>query len=444
MKLEMKINIILATALSSVVSVLGEVYHVDIQNNIAKTTGRFTDISHWVTYLDNVSKFSTLKFTSPEDYDDEDYELLDSINSLTDDEIDAALDSYNSDTTAAASVSTFLFDVLNGYYFTTITLGTPPQTFRVILDTGSANLWVPGKTCNSTACKIHNKYDKDQSSTYRENGTNFSIEYGSGSLQGITDQDVLTLAGLTIPNQVFVESVVEPGISFILTLFDGILGLAYDGASKNGIVPPLYNAFNQGLIPEKKFAFALGDVNTQGLCSIGSFTFGGYDPSKFTGDLVEIPIDKLSSPYFQAKYFYWQIGLEGLSVPGNIYDFSAKPLAAIVDTGTSALILPVDVAIPLMEGLGFVAYNVSGTLSSIYSISLYKLSSLPDITLKLGGKLFTIKPESYTLCEQGECISLITPAPTKIKFAILGDVFLRGYYSIYDVEKNTVSFGTRA
>ena len=95
---------------------------------------------------------------------------------------------------------------------------------------------------------LHAKYDHDASSTYKVNGSEFSIQYGSGSMEGYISQDVLTIGDLVIPGQDFAEATSEPGLAFAFGKFDGILGLAYDTISVNHIVPPIYNAINQGLL----------------------------------------------------------------------------------------------------------------------------------------------------------------------------------------------------
>ncbi|EPZ36475.1 Aspartic peptidase domain-containing protein, partial [Rozella allomycis CSF55] len=143
-------------------------------------------------------------------------------------------------------------------YFGPISLGTPPQEFTVVFDTGSANLWVPSTRCKSIACFLHNRYDASSSSTFKENGTEFAIRYGTGSLEGVISSDTLTVGGITIENQDFGESIKEPGITFAVGRFDGIFGLAYDTISVEHVVPPFYNMIHKHLIDEPIFSVWLG------------------------------------------------------------------------------------------------------------------------------------------------------------------------------------------
>lgn len=88
-----------------------------------------------------------------------------------------------------------------------------PQ-FKVILDTGTANLWVPGVKCTSIACFLHAKYDSAASSTHKDNGTDFKKSYGTGTLEGFVSKDDVSIGDLTIKGQLFAEVTKEPGLVF--------------------------------------------------------------------------------------------------------------------------------------------------------------------------------------------------------------------------------------
>ena len=78
----------------------------------------------------------------------------------------------------------------------------------------SSNLWVPSVKCTSIACFLHTKYDSQLSSSYKANGSEFSIQYGSGSMEGFVSRDTLAIGDLVIKGQDFAEATKEPGLAF--------------------------------------------------------------------------------------------------------------------------------------------------------------------------------------------------------------------------------------
>jgi saccharopepsin len=184
---------------------------------------------------------------------------------------------------------------MNAQYFGEIQIGSPPQTFTVVMDTGSSNLWVPSTRCSSIACFLHKRYDASKSSSHIENGTEFAIRYGTGSLEGVISNDLLQMGDLTIKGQDFGESVKEPGITFAVGRFDGILGLGFDTIAVQGVVPPFYQMVNQKLIKKHLFGVWLGNTADGG--EGGEVTFGGVDKKHYTGEITWAPVVRKVNPF---------------------------------------------------------------------------------------------------------------------------------------------------
>ena len=77
-----------------------------------------------------------------------------------------------------------LKDYMNTQYFAEVEVGSPAQTFTVVPDTGSSNLWIYSQSCWAVPCFYHDKYDSKKSSSYKQDGRPFKITYGSGSIDG--------------------------------------------------------------------------------------------------------------------------------------------------------------------------------------------------------------------------------------------------------------------
>ncbi|CEP60135.1 proteinase A LALA0_S01e03818g [Lachancea lanzarotensis] len=317
-----------------------------------------------------------------------------------------------------------LSNYLNAQYFTDITLGTPPQSFKVILDTGSSNLWVPGAECGSLACFLHSKYDHESSSSYKANGTEFAIQYGTGSLEGYISQDTLSIGDLTIPKQDFAEATSEPGLTFAFGKFDGILGLGYDTISVKKVVPPIYKAIEQKLLDEPRFAFYLNDADGAE-DSVGEVSFGGIDKSKYKGDITWLPVRRKA---------YWEVKFDGIGL-GDEYA-ELQNTGAAIDTGTSLIALPSGLAEVLNSEIG-----AKKGWTGQYTVDCDSRDQLPDLTFTFNGHNFTISAYDYTLEVSGSCISAFTPMdfPEPVgPLAIIGDAFLRKFYSVYDLGNNAV------
>ncbi|KAF9394473.1 Vacuolar protease A [Podila verticillata] len=336
---------------------------------------------------------------------------------------DKAQQIFGLDADGKPSYGVPLSNYMNAQYYGEVNVGTPPQTFSVVFDTGSSNFWIPSNHCRSIACFLHRRYDSNQSKTFKANGTEFGIQYGSGSLEGIISNDNLEVGGIVIKHQDFGESVKEPGLAFAFGKFDGIFGLGYDTISVLGVVPPFYNLVNQKLIDDAVFGFYLaGADGTTG----GQMTLGGVDSNHYEGDLQWHNVRRKG---------YWEIDLTKIVLGDEEVDLEA---GAVIDTGSSLIVLQTALAEMINNQIG-AKKNYAGQ----YTIECSAVASLPEFSFFFGKKKYTLTGEDYILNAGGNCISgfMGMDFPESLgDLWIVGDVFLRKYYSVYDLGKDRVGF----
>eukprot|EP00058_Branchiostoma_floridae_P028236 XP_002613727.1 hypothetical protein BRAFLDRAFT_114822 [Branchiostoma floridae] len=315
-------------------------------------------------------------------------------------------------------------------YYGVISLGTPPQDFNVIFDTGSSNLWVPSVKCEGAACANHQRYNHSKSCTYKADGRPLKITYGSGSLSGFLSQDVVMIGSIVIKNQTFGEATNEPGSAFATGKFDGILGLAYPQIAVDHIRPVFDMIMDQKLVDKNVFSFYLDRDPSR--APGGELLLGGTDPTYYTGNFTYIPVS------YQG---YWQLNMDGVHVGDQ--KLCAGGCQAIVDTGTSLIAGPSEEIHKLQAAIG--SQQIS---PGQYLVDCGRLDDLPVVSFQFGDKLFNLTGQEYTVKEQASPttqVCLVGFMPMDIPnprgpLWILGDVFIGQYYTEFDRGNNRVGF----
>ncbi|XP_076934416.1 aspartic proteinase A1-like [Bidens hawaiensis] len=235
-----------------------------------------------------------------------------------------------------------LKNYMDAQYYGEIGIGSPPQTFTVIFDTGSANLWVPSSKCIlSLPCFFHSRYRSSRSQTYKANGTSAAIQYGSGSISGFFSEDNVQVGDLVINDQMFIEATREPGLTFLAGRFDGILGLGFKEISVGEAVPVWDNMVNQHLVKDQVFSFWLNRKSEEG--EGGELVFGGVDPKHFTGEHTYVPVTQKG---------YWQFDMGDVLIGGKSAGFCKSGCSAIADSGTSLIAGPSEVIAEINRAIG--------------------------------------------------------------------------------------------
>merc|ERR1711988_1708306 len=325
-----------------------------------------------------------------------------------------------------------------------IQIGTPPQTFRVIYDTGSSNTWLPGHHCSETSCDKYGKYNHHKSSSfskmYTQEGlgesrrSKFFIKYGSGLVRGKVISDDIAMGGISLTKARFGEVGYEHGHAFRKGHFSGIVGLAFPSLAAANMYPLFDQVIDQKVLKKNEFAFYLSNqIDKPSKLMLGDSAEDSYKGELHHHDVVE-------NNYWTLRMADLVVGDERLNLCPD------KGCRVAMDSVTSLVTGPGKDITKVLHKLNI--DHACANWDSIPDMSLLLEATKKDGTKYLQkyplGKneyVFEMKTKNGNrkACTPG-VMALDVPKP-RGPLWILGDLFMMKYFTQYNRETNQVKIG---
>lgn len=305
-------------------------------------------------------------------------------------------------------------------YFSVVDFGSASTKMYMLIDTGSANTWVMGSSCNSTACQLHNTFGPQDSKTLSTTSETWQLAYGTGEVEGVLAKDTVTFANYSLSLEFGLAS--NASSDFSNYPMDGILGLGPSSSNELNTSTVMQTLDKQAKLVNNVIGIHLQRAvdNTKD----GELTIGGVDHTKFSGQLSYTKINSADS---------WQLPVGDVIVGGTHCNFTGK--SAILDTGTSYILMPPPDAQTLHSLIpGAVAVGEQYTLPC---------GSTTIVQVTFSGVSYAISPKDYVGTSAGSvCNSnIIGHQAFGPNQWILGDTFLKNVYTAFDFDKNRIGLG---
>ncbi|KAJ7148453.1 acid protease [Mycena crocata] len=325
-------------------------------------------------------------------------------------------------TSKRATAAEALTDFEEDLWFGTITVGTPPQTLTVDFDTGSSDTFLPAVGCDST-CNGHTLYNPSASSSAVNTADSFFLQFGAGNATGTIFTDTVSVAGVTARGQA-VGASNHYSVEFEADSFppDGLVGMAFPALAVFPDNPLFTTLVNQGTVPPV-FGFRLADSGSE-------MFLGGVNTAKFTGAFRNVSL---------IEEDFYALDLQALDVNNRVVA-TANGVVAIVDTGTTLLL-----GDPQGVEILYSAIPGAKDASAILGPGFFTVpcNRIPTAGITLGNQIFNVAPAIFNLgvLQGNDCVGGIVSLDG-IPFWVLGDIFLRNFYTVFDQGNARVGFAT--
>ncbi|KAG9043649.1 hypothetical protein FS837_009309 [Tulasnella sp. UAMH 9824] len=337
------------------------------------------------------------------------------------------------------------FNSIDVLYYGPISVGTPAQQTNVDFDTGSSDLVVPVSACRGCTGPL---FDSSKSKTFKGSNTPFSVQYADGSkATGTIATDAVTVAGLTVAKQVFGAVTTESG-GFEGGPNAGLMGLGFPDNASSKSTPFFVNLAESGGLASNVFSFYMsrGGADGSELC------IGCVNSDKFSGEIDYYQLDPSATGGVQ---LYWNIPSAGLSYDGSQASTTssgtfnstalrarATSFSAVIDSGTSLIYVPSAVADELYSQIPGAAPAPKNVGDGFYTFPCN--SAMGTVSFNFGGKSYAINPQDFNMgaVQEGssDCVAGVISEDLGDGMAIVGDEFMKNWYSVFDYDRRAVGF----
>ncbi|KAJ6594701.1 acid protease [Mycena capillaripes] len=314
-------------------------------------------------------------------------------------------------------------------YIVPVKIGTPGVTLNLDFDTGSSDLWVWSSELTGVSKTGHNIYDPSKSKTASKQArSTWNISYGDGSsASGNVYLDTVTIGGVAVPKQA-VELAEKMSAQFSSGEgSDGLLGLAWPAintVSPSPVKTPVQNMIDQKLISQPLFTVKLdrGD-------NAGFYSFGMIDETVTSNPITYTPVDNSQG--------FWMVPSTSYTLNGTTIERADN--TAILDTGTTLALIDDDAVSKIYGAIKGAKFD-SNQGGWMYPAT----SKVPDLAFAIGDTMYTLNAADFPFgeAEDGFLFGGVQSRGTN-PFDILGDIFLKSVYVVFNQGESTVGLAQR-
>ncbi|KAI8909474.1 aspartic peptidase domain-containing protein [Powellomyces hirtus] len=333
-------------------------------------------------------------------------------------------------------------------------LGTPPQKFDVIVDTGSPDAWFFGKTgCSNCGPQ---RFEETKSSTYKKvSDKPINTKYLDGtSASGFSAMDTLIVDNKTVTDFEFmyVNTYVQHGDTSRSASYPAMLGvsLPVNASSPAELrkVTQLGSSVTAQLSKAGIYSFGLrGSVNG----APGSINFGGIDETQFQTPMKWLNIGTGSgTPKDISAIPLWTAPLNTVAVDGrNVPIYLATNTTLILDTGTTMTMLPSSIVMAIGSALGGKLLPAPNGVSAssfpiVYQFQCAQAATLPTLSLTFNGVTLDIPATVYIqdsfVNSVSGCVMGIVGLPGNGQLGLVGMNLLRNFYTSWHWDTGRIGF----